>query len=151
MIAFRICSAKYASRLQASGAEARWNRKGQKVIYASGSRSLACLENIVHRSDHGIHGLFKILILDVPDELKRETVELNKLPQGWTRYDNYKICREMGSSWYLANKTSLLIVPSALIPQEFNFVINTTHPDFGRIRLVGTEDFYFDPRVVSKK
>ena len=147
MIAFRICSAKYASRLQASGAEARWNRKGEKVIYASGSRSLACLENIVHRSDHGIQGLFKILILDVPDDLGREAVNVKKLPPAWTRFNNCKICREMGSSWYKANKTPLLIVPSALIPEEFNFVINTTHRDFSRIRLIGTEDFYFDPRI----
>jgi RES domain-containing protein len=147
MIVYRITSAKYAGSLVPSGIEARWNRKGQKVIYASGSRSLACLENLVHRSDHGIHGLFKILIMDIPDDLKKETADVNKLPTGWTRSASYKICREMGSAWYAACKSPILEVPSALIPQEINFVINTIHPDFGKIRLVGTEDFYFDPRI----
>ena len=47
---YRICLAKYASELVASGNPGRWNLRGQLVIYAAGSRALACLENVVHRS-----------------------------------------------------------------------------------------------------
>jgi RES domain-containing protein len=151
MIVFRITSSKYAGSLLPSGIEARWNRKGQKVIYASGSRSLACLENIVHRSALGFQDLFKILAIEIPDDLKQEMIDDYKLPAGWIRPGNYRICQDVGSLWYKAGRTPVLKAPSILIPQEFNFVINTIHPDFKRIRLIGAEDFSFDPRIVSHK
>ena len=53
MLVYRITKAKYAKELVASGFRNRWNEDGQFVIYTSDSRSLACLENLVHRSNSG--------------------------------------------------------------------------------------------------
>ena len=151
MKVYRISVVKYAESLQPSGVAARWNKKGQHVIYASETRSLACLENIVHRSVPDLNGLFKTLIIDLPDNMKIEEVTEDQLPKGWNQPDNYQVCREIGSLWLTTGRTAILKVPSALIPQEYNFVLNTTHPDFKRIILEGTEDFLFDPRIILRK
>jgi len=148
---YRISAVKYAKSLQSSGVAARWNKKGQHVIYASETRSLACLENIVHRSAPELNGLYKVLIIDLPDDRKIEELTASQLPNGWNRPGNYRVCQETGSSWFTTGRTAILKVPSALIPQECNFVINTTHPDFNRIILEGTEDFLFDPRIILRK
>ena len=149
MKVFRISALKYADGLQASGIAARWNRKGQKVIYTSESRSLACLENVVHRSKTGLNGLFNILIIQIPETLKLEITDEKTLPASWNKSDNYHDCQEIGSIWFSSGKTIILKVPSALVPQESNYILNTLHPDFQSIRLVDAEEFYFDSRFNS--
>jgi RES domain-containing protein len=148
MIIYRISVLKYADRLHSSGIEARWNRKGQKVIYTSESRSLACLENVVHRSQRGLIGLYKTLVIEVPDDLKMELIERKTLPEGWSRIDKYRVCQEIGSVWFASGNTALLKVPSALVPNENNYILNTLHPDFKSIRLVDAEEFTFDSRFI---
>ena len=149
MKVFRISALEYADGLQASGIAARWNREGQKVVYTAESRSLACLENVVHRSKKGLRGLFRTLVIEIPDYLKMEITEEKSLPAGWNKTDNYLSCREIGSLWFLSGKTVILKVPSALVRQESNYILNTLHPDFNSIRLVDTEEFYFDSRFIS--
>jgi len=151
MKVYRISAVKYAGNLQPSGVGARWNKRGQNVIYASETRSLACLENLVHRSAPELNGLYKTLIIDLPDDLKTEELMEDQLPDGWNQPGNYKACQEIGSSWFSAKRTAILKVPSALIPQEYNFVLNTEHMDFKRILPAGTEDFLFDPRIILQK
>ena len=147
MIVYRISALKYAGSLQSSGMEARWNKKGQKVIYTSESRSLACLENVVHRSQRGLMGLFKILVIEVPDDLKMEITEKEVLAEGWHHADKYRLCQEIGSAWFASGKTAILKVPSALVHKENNYILNTLHPDFKSIRLIDAEEFTFDSRV----
>lgn len=149
MIVFRITIIKYADRISASGISARWNKAGQKVIYTSESRSLACLENIVHRSTEKLEGLFRILVIEIPHDLKIEIKEEKDLPKGWNKYDQYHICQAIGSKWFSSGETAILQVPSALVLQEKNYIINTLHPDFRSIRFIGTEEFTFDSRFVS--
>lgn len=149
MIVFRITTIKYADRIQASGVSARWNKAGQKVIYTSESRSLACLENIVHRSTERLEGLYKTLIIDIPDHLIINTLEEKSLPIGWNNIDRYHICQAIGSKWVSSGATAILKVPSALVPQENNYILNTLHPDFKSIHLMGTEEFYFDSRFLQ--
>jgi len=149
MIVYRISALKYADRLQSSGIEARWNRKGQKVIYTSESRSLACLENVVHRSQRGLMGFFKILVIELPEDLKMETIEKKTLVPGWNQLEKYRYCQEIGSLWFSSGNTAIMKVPSALVSQESNYILNSLHEDFSRIRLVGVEEFIFDSRFIS--
>jgi RES domain-containing protein len=149
MIVFRITTIKYADRIQASGVSARWNKAGQKVIYTSESRSLACLENIVHRSTERLGGLYKTLIIDVPDRMIINTIEEKSLPIGWNNIDQYHICQAIGAKWVSSGATAILKVPSALVPQEKNYILNALHPDFSSIRLMGVEEFTFDSRFTS--
>ena len=144
---YRICLAKYADELVASGNPGRWNLRGQLVIYAAGSRALACLENVVHRSGEGLASSFKVVVLDVPAALAVEELTLDQLPAGWQRPSAYARCQPLSAAWYRRQAAAVLRVPSSIIAHEHNYVLNTRHPDFGQVRLVGQEHFTFDPRL----
>lgn len=146
MIVYRIAKEEYSTLLKASGYAARWNHKGSFVIYAAESRSLACLENLVHRSGEGNNALYKVILIQVPDNLKIHRIEEGNLKQGWQSIENYKYCQDIGADWFSSGSTAVLKVPSVLIKNEFNFVFNVNHHDFKKIKLTGTEDFIFDPR-----
>jgi len=144
---YRICLTKYAGELVASGNPGRWNLRGQFVIYAAGSRALACLENVVHRSGEGLNSLFQVLRIEVPDELAVEEITLAELPPDWQLPSAYARCQPLGAAWYGRQQAAVLRVPSSIIAHEHNYVLNTRHPDFNRIRIVAREDFTFDSRI----
>ncbi|WP_151088459.1 RES family NAD+ phosphorylase [Hymenobacter baengnokdamensis] len=144
---YRICLAKYAGELVASGNPGRWNLRGQFVLYAAGSRALACLENVVHRSGEGLNNRFKVIRIEVPDNLLVEDLPLAQLPPDWQPTSAYARCQPLGADWYRRQAAAVLRVPSSIIAHEHNYVLNTRHPDFGKVRIVGWEDFAFDPRI----
>jgi RES domain-containing protein len=144
---YRICLAKYAGALVASGQPARWNLRGQFVLYAAGSRALACLENVVHRSGEGLSELFKVVRIEFPNQLPVEELTMDELPADWQHPQHYARCQPLRAAWYARRTAAVLRVPSSIIAQEFNYVINTQHPDFTQVRLAGVEDFVFDPRI----
>jgi RES domain-containing protein len=149
MIVYRISSNEYAGKLQASGIAARWNSAKQDVLYTSESRALACLENLVHRSSSQLSGLFRTQVIEIPDLVKITIMEEKNLPHGWFTSEKSTVCRELGSSWFVSAVSTVLKVPSALIPKEYNYVIHTHHPDYQQIKLLTIEEFYFDPRIIT--
>lgn len=147
MIVYRIVFHELAGSLNASGRPARWNSTDHKMIYSAGSVSLACLENVVHRSSEGLSGLFKILVIEIPDDLSYDEIRISDLPENWADFTNVNITRLLGDDW-LKNKTAVALqVPSAIVPQESNYLINPDHDDFSKIRLIETQDFNFDKRI----
>ncbi len=146
---FRITKKKYSNELISSGLSNRWNEKGEEVIYAPQTRSLACLENLVHRSGIMRVETYCTIIIDVPEDLLIVEINLEDLPEGWNLAQS-KMCQELGSSWYRSNNSAVLKVPSAVIPEEFNYVLNTRHPDFKKIKRIKVVPFYFDKRVFSE-
>ena len=147
MEVYRITRSIYADRLVASGSAARWNTRGRFVIYTAGSRALACLENVVHRSGEGLQDLFRVMVINVPDTVPIDTVSLDELPTDWADYQNYDVCQQRGENWLLQQTTPVLRVPSAIVRQEWNYLLNPAHPLFSQIQLLRTESFVFDPRL----
>lgn len=151
MFVYRIVAEKYANKLSASGVANRWNKKNEMVIYASHSRSLATLEMIVHRNNINPKVNFKILkieIMDTPDINNLITkVSFDELPKNWQSINSYPILQEIGSDWYKNNETLIMSIPSVLMPQESNFVINLKHKSFEElIKLSNIEPFFYDNR-----
>ncbi|WP_020599226.1 RES family NAD+ phosphorylase [Spirosoma panaciterrae] len=147
MRVYRITKAAYASRLVASGGAARWNSRGQFVIYTAASRALACLENVVHRSGEGLLDDFRVMEIEVPDSIAITVIRPETLAENWFDFQQYDSCQQIGGEWLRKGQTALLKVPSAIIPHEANYLINPAHPDFSQINLVRTEPFLFDPRI----
>ena len=147
MEVFRISAPRYAQRLTASGVANRWNTAGQYVIYTAATASLACLENVVHRGAEGLQAPFKLMRLVIPERVLLEEVTAERLPAGWQQVTSYPQCQAIGGAWYQLRRSAVLKVPSAIIITEANYLINTSHPDFSQIELLGTEDFVFDPRI----
>ena len=148
MIVYRITNPRFI-KLTASGRVARWNEKGQFVIYAASSIALACLENIVHRNSEGLMGDFRILYIDIPKRVFIKRVELNDLPKEWSDEINFEICQEIATQWLENSEGCVMSVPSVIIPLENNYLINPQHPDFRFIKLVSVEEFTFDNRIKS--
>jgi RES domain-containing protein len=144
---FRISAPRYAQSLTASGVANRWNTAGQYIIYTAASASLACLENVVHRGAEGLQAPFKLMRLDIPDQLLIEEVPAAMLPTDWQLATSYPQCQEIGSAWYQLRRSAVLKVPSAIITSESNYLLNTSHPDFEQVKLLSTADFIFDPRI----
>lgn len=150
MEVFRISKEKYATALFSSGAANRWNNEGQKVLYAGSSRSLSTLELIVHKGAVKPGLEYKVMVISVADnDHLIKQIKIADLPGNWRRLAAYSDLQKIGADWY-KNKDSLILkVPSAVIPYENNFVINTEHPDFKScVSLIRTEDYFWDTRLI---
>ncbi|MEI6434984.1 MAG: RES family NAD+ phosphorylase [Bacteroidota bacterium] len=150
MEVFRISKETHANNLNSSGGENRWNKRGQKVIYTGASRSLSTLELIVHKSSIVPMVLYKIMVIYIADNenLVRQ-IRINELRKDWRTLAAYSTLQNIGSQWYDHQETLLLKVPSAIIPFEYNYVINTEHPDFiQKIQLIRIEDYFWDDRLL---
>lgn len=147
---FRISRERFAYGLSASGVANRWNQRSEMVIYASNSRALATLELVVHRNAIFDDAAYKMMVLHVPDDEQFYTwVKAAELPTGWQFLNAYHLLQRIGSSWYRAQSSLVLIVPSAIIHGEYNYVINTTHPDLReRVKLANVEDYFWDARLL---
>ena len=152
MEVFRIPKEKYSKNLFASGFPARWNSKGNFVIYTASSRSLAALENIVHMGTLDIINYFKTMVIYIPDDISILTINKSDLSKNWYAKGEkgYEICRKVGDKWYAEKKTAILKIPSVIVKNEFSYILNTKHSDFNEIKLMNTEAFFFDHRIKSK-
>lgn len=146
MIVFRITTEKWSNSLTASGYPARWSAKGSFVIYTAESRSLACLENLVHRSGEGDNNLYRVMVIEIPGELEIENLDRGSLKKDWHTIRNYPYCQALGAGWLNGLKSAVLKVPSVIIQQEHNYLLNPNHPDFKKIKLLAKEPFDFDSR-----
>lgn len=152
MQVFRIASAKYSKALIASGNAARWNKENELVLYAAQHRSLATLELVVHRNSLPTTIKYETMVITIADDHKLITsINLKQLPKNWQNTAAYSDLQAIGSDWYKTQQSLLLKVPSVIVPQECNYIINTRHPDFfsGKIALTTREEFYFDNRLLK--
>lgn len=131
----------------ASGRAARWNPNDTEMVYTAGSRSLACLENVVHRNQLGLNNSFQVMTIEIPDDLAILTIGLKKLPEDWADFSNMNLTQDIGQDWIKNAKSAILKVPSSIIPAEHNYLINPHHPDFKLIKLLQSEPFVFDQRI----
>ncbi|HVW13979.1 MAG TPA: RES family NAD+ phosphorylase [Mucilaginibacter sp.] len=150
MEVFRITKESFSKKLLASGSANRWNLDGQFVIYTGGSRSLSTLELIVHKGTVSPLFKYKVMVISIADEeLLYEQVKQADLPSNWRSMLAYPELQQLGSEWYLSNRSLVLKVPSAVIPMEYNYIINARHPDFdSMVSLTRTEDYFWDERLI---
>ena len=149
MEVFRISSEVFSKTLASSGRANRWNLKGQNVIYAGSSRSLASLELIVHKGAVKPALIYKVMVISIADDdYLMKQIQIKSLPSDWRSFSAYSNLQKIGSDWYNTRESLVLKIPSAIIPLEYNFMINTDHPEFvSKIKLVRTEDYFWDSRV----
>jgi RES domain-containing protein len=151
MEVYRIALARFATALISPGSQGRWNGQGSYVIYTAGSRALSCLENLVHRDCEGLQQLFKVMIVQIPAQVSIEKIDIQLLPPDWTDYKNQHASRQLGNAWLRGFSSCVLQVPSAIIPHEFNYLLNPAHPEFQLISIAAVEDFSFDNRLKGEK
>jgi len=148
--AWRFCDAKWASPpLSGEGARrygGRWNSRGTAVAYTAGSRALATLEVRVHATP-GVAPTTHVAIEVTIPEVLVEELDRATLPADWRRYPAPASLAAFGDAWVAGRSSVALAVPSAVIPEELNFLINPGHPDFARITTEPPVRVVYDPRL----
>lgn len=126
----------------------RWNRVSTPMLYASTSRALACLETIVHLAGESLPLNRYLVKLTVPMAAWKAAmaVDPTKLV-GWDAEPAGKASLDWGTSWAGAKSTLLARVPSIIVPEESNVLINPAHPDATNIRAVKVRKWVYDARL----
>ena len=120
------------------------------VVYTASNRSLASLENLVHKVGQGVLGAsFVMVVLELPDNLPLTILTRADLPPDWNLGSSYQLTQPLGSAWYEAGETLMLKVPSAVVPEEYNVVLNARHPDFTKAQINERKPFRYDHRFVA--
>lgn len=149
MTVYRIAKEKYARDLSGRGAQlygGRWNSKGIPALYTSQHRSLCILELLVHTTLETAPADMVLLAIKLPDKAPVTTLTPSDLPDSWNRFPFDDFTRQAGDE-ELKNGSSLVLkVPSAVVPEEFNYMINPQHPDAGNIQLNGLQHLQLDNR-----
>jgi RES domain-containing protein len=127
----------------------RWNHAGTPVIYVSETLSLAALELFVHftRKDIKLSKSLVAIPVDIPHSLKTVEVSINDLDSSWRTSPPSNSTKDIGTEWTQNMNSSILRVPSAVIPDEYNLLLNPVHRDFKKIKIGKPRPFTFDERV----
>ena len=146
---WRLTRAEHAPGLDGEGARlhgGQWNSPGLPMVYAASSLALAVLEVFVHlppalRRQGGPPPLVAVA-LDLADGDLGE-IDVTSLPQKYGIPD----CQALGEAWLLSSAGVAARVPSQVIAQEWNIVLNPRHSAIGRVTVAAVTPFRFDPRL----
>jgi RES domain-containing protein len=127
-------------------APGRWHHAGQPVVYLAETPSSALLEVCVHTSANDIPSDFTLLKIHAQGIKPRE-IALEDLPAEWLT--DLTATRDIGTAWLRAGQGALLQVPSAIVPETFNFLLNPQHPDAAKFQIAGVFAWPFDARLKS--
>jgi RES domain-containing protein len=141
-----------ANDLSGNGAKltgGRWNSKGTPLVYCATSIALATLET-VHCLRNGSLPFNRYLVrIDLPDAVWSARQVLDPLPGGWDAIPAGLSARMAGDAWVASGSSALLLVPSVIVPDEYNVLINAQHPDAGAIVATTVKRWIYDPRFFS--
>lgn len=128
----------------------RWNYPGTGVIYAGGTIALAALEKFVHVA--GIVPTDLVLVrIELPDDHSAEEPEFGDFPEGWNLVPANPRSMEFGTTWVREHRSLVLHVPSVLVPEERNAVLNPNHPEFAGVKMVIEREFRYDARMYEPR
>lgn len=141
-----------ADDLTGKGAEisgGRWNRPGLPILYTATHISLAALETVVHLGLEGLPLNRYLVRIDVPADVwkVRKMDAPNTLPVGWEARPPGKVSLDAGDAWLKGGQSALYEVPSVIVPEEFNVLVNPNHADAKRIKATKVRLWQYDARL----
>ena len=150
MIVYRITKVTFKDDISGLGAKlygSRWNTQGLSMLYTAEHISLAVLEVLIHLEKSEIPVSYWLLTIKMPDSAAGIVIDSNKLKNNWAADEGYT--QFMGSQFLINNESLFLKVPSAVINEESNFLLNPIHKDFKKVQIIKTNEFNFDTRLFS--
>jgi RES domain-containing protein len=148
MLLYRITRCVYADDLSGTGARlygGRWNNIGRAMVYLASSRSLAILEALVHLPTAIIPDNFCLITIDVPEDVFVADSQL--FPPNWNAYPEPEILKHTGDFFLKENRNLLMKVPSAIVKEEYNYLLNPQHIKSSKVKIISNEPFTFDERL----
>jgi RES domain-containing protein len=125
----------------------RWNSKGVRIFYMSQSLSLATLEVMVHTAFYSALKNYVCIPIDFDPGLS-QSITPEDLPANWMIAPIPQSIKDMGDRWIQSQESVILKVPSVIIPAEYNYLINPSHPDFKKVVIHSPQEFPFGPRLI---
>lgn len=122
----------------------RWNVKGVPMVYCADHPSTALLETIVHMSDDLLPRSYQLLAIEAPDLIQ---IAEPSLPADWETSE--RATRRIGTAFARENRAALMIIPSVIMPQARNYLLNPNHPEAKDIQIVETWRYPFDSRLLA--
>lgn len=124
----------------------RWNPKGCEVVYTAESQSLALLELLVQ--DDPLRANYVLIPAVLPSDLRMTQLDAGELPDNWRTIGARDVLQAMGLEWIRSGQTAVLSIPSAVLPEERNYLLNPRHPDFARIVIGEPRSLQTDTRLL---
>ncbi|WP_231462031.1 MULTISPECIES: RES family NAD+ phosphorylase [unclassified Pedobacter] len=149
MILYRISNCTYANDYTGTGAKlfgGRWNSVGVPLHYMASNRALAALEILANKNALINSRNLCLTVFELPDGLIKN-VEFTDLPKNWKSYPAIPQLAKIGDAFAKQKEFLLLRVPSVLIEDEYNFLMNVNHPDANKIKILEVKPFQFDERL----
>lgn len=145
-----------ANDLSGKGAEktgGRWNRQGIAMLYCSSTVALACLETLVHLAGAAPLPLNRYLVkIAIPPSAWRERTILKPGEHvGWESVPPGIVSIGSGNEWAHSSRSLIAEVPSVIVPEEANILINPRHRDVRRLRARKVRRWTYDPRVARAR
>jgi RES domain-containing protein len=127
----------------------RWHSRGRRVVYCAQSPAAALLEILVHFEIdiQDLPARYRLLKIEAPDDVHLESVSVKGLPMDWPA--RTEVTRRLGDGWLTKGSAALLTVPSAIVPETFNVLLNPAHQDTKRIVIIQADEHAIDPRLLK--
>jgi RES domain-containing protein len=148
MLVYRIGNAMYAGDLTGEGAKihgGRWNHITVPCLYTSGSRALTVLEYSVNVNISKILRALAVTTIEIQDATIME-MQVADLPGNWRESPAPSSTKDFGSALLIA-AFPVIKIPSTIIPEEYNYILNPHHRDSKKFRIKETKDFIYDVRI----
>ena len=148
---WRLYRARHGPGLDGAGglfADGRWHALGDRVVYFGASAAIVVLERLAHTDPDLLPDDLQLARFEFSGPVPDATVEeFAPLPADWQHDEN--VTRSIARAWRQRGSSCLLAVPSVILPEESNFVLDPEHPDAQKLRLVHARRFTFDPRLIK--
>lgn len=149
MLVYRLGRTKFAHDISGEGARlygGRWNHKLTPCLYTSGSRALAVLEYTVNVNIDEVPRALSMTVLQIPDE-NILTLTPKDLPGDWALSPAPASTKDFGTGLLKKSDYLVIRIPSVVVPEEFNYLINPLHLDIRLVKVVSVRDFVYDVRI----
>lgn len=147
---YRISKCEFVNDLSGTGAAmygGRWNSKGKYILYTAETASLALLETVAHMTNIASIS-YCMLCLEIP-ETSIDQYTIAELPANWQNYPPPSVLRRIGDEFLEKGMSLVLKLPSAIMPEECNCLLNPHHPDFKKVKVVYSKALPVDGRLVK--
>ena len=131
-------------------ASARWHTEGRRIVYLAESPPGALVEHLVHLelNPARLPKFYRLLKAEAPGDLPIRTLAATDLGADWI--NDQVVTRTAGDGWLASKSGALLRVPSAILPETFNVLLNPGHADASRIRILWHAEHPWDARLLSR-
>ena len=148
---WRVVTQRYAdTAFSGEGARlygGRWNPKGLAMVYTAQTQSLALLEMLVQ--DAPLRASYVMIPVRVPERIVVH-IDQTTLPTDWRELSARNDLQQIGAAWIHAGTSAVLAVPSAVVPAEFNYLLNPAHPDYKLLEIGTHMEWLTDQRLMRR-